>query len=141
MSRIGDIYELSLFRPNKTCYYEHIDQLFAGSIDFVLIEQLLPGMLKIILSIKLGRTPASSLLRQLGTYSRKNKLYFTFRELGKVIRTLFLLNYFNNADLRQAIQSETSKSEEFNGFIKWLLFGGKGVVVQNVRHEQSTIIC
>lgn len=140
MPRIRNIHDLNLFRPDKTCRYEHIDQLFAGSIDFALIEQLLPDMLKIILSIKLGRMPASSLLRRLGTYSRKNKLYFAFRELGKVIRTLFLLNYIDNVDLRQVIQSETNKSEEFNGFIKWLFFGGEGVIAQNVRHEQNKIV-
>ena len=140
MPRIRNIHDLNLFRPDKTCRYEHIDQLFAGSIDFALIEQLLPDMLKIILSIKLGRMSASSLLRRLGTYSRKNKLYFAFRELGKVIRTLFLLNYIDNVDLLQVTQSETNKSVEFNGFIKWLFFGGEGVIAQNVRHEQSKIV-
>ena len=38
-------------------------------------------------------------LRRLGTYSRKNKLYFAFRELGLAIRTMFLRNYIKDQDL------------------------------------------
>jgi TnpA family transposase len=37
--------------------------------------------------------------------SRKNKLYFAFRELGKVIRTLFLLEYIGDDELRRVIQA------------------------------------
>ncbi|MDP2427584.1 MAG: Tn3 family transposase, partial [Methylobacter sp.] len=43
-----------------------------------------------------GRIQPSTLLRKLGTASRKNKLYFAFRELGRVVRTLFLLEYISD---------------------------------------------
>ena len=44
-------------------------------------------MLRVELSIKAGRLLPSAILRRLGTYSRKNRLYFAFRELGRAIRT------------------------------------------------------
>jgi TnpA family transposase len=47
-------------------------------------------MLRVVLSIKAGRITASTILRKLGTYSRKNRLYQAFRELGRVVRTAFL---------------------------------------------------
>ncbi|MGL5669608.1 MAG: Tn3 family transposase [Shewanella sp.] len=140
MPRIRNIQDLNLFRAENDCKYQNIDKLFNGSINFTLIENLLPDMLKLIISIKLGKMPASSLLRRLNTYSRKNKLYFAFRELGKVIRTLFLLNYIDNYELRQVIQAETNKSEEFNNFVKWFFFGGEGVIAENIRHEQSKVV-
>lgn len=140
MPRIRNIQDLNLFRADNECKYQNIDRLFNGSIDFTLIENLLPDMLKLILSIKLGKMPASLLLRRLNTYSRKNKLYFAFRELGKVIRTLFLLNYIDNYELRQVIQAETNKSEEFNNFVKWFFFGGDGIIAENIRHEQSKVV-
>ena len=43
-------------------------------------------------------------------------------------------------ELRKTIQSATNKSEEFNGFIKWLFFGGEGIIAENVRHEQRKIV-
>ena len=41
----------------------------------------------------------STLLRKLGTYSRKNKLYQAFRELGNVVRTEFLLHLLGDPEL------------------------------------------
>ncbi|MCC5607624.1 transposase [Nostoc sp. CHAB 5834] len=43
--------------------------------------------------IKKGKISSDMLLRKLGNYSRKNKLYQGFRELGRVIRTIFLLQF------------------------------------------------
>jgi len=51
----------------------------------------------------------STILRRLGSESTKNKLYFAFRELGRVIRTLFLLKYLNDPELRRAIHAATNK--------------------------------
>ncbi|GAA6170301.1 Tn3 family transposase [Sessilibacter corallicola] len=140
MPRIRNIQDLSLFRPDNRYRYKNIDDLFSGSIDFKLIERHLRDMLRVVISIKKGKITASTILRRLGTYSRKNKLYQAFKELGKVVRTLFLLRYIDEIELRKTIQSATNKSEEFNGFVKWLFFGGEGIIAENVRHEQRKII-
>jgi len=140
MPRIRNIHDLTLFRPDKRYRYKNIDTLFSGSINFKLIETHLRDMLRVVVSIKKGQISASTILRRLGTYSRKNKLYFAFRELGKVVRTVFLLRYINEIELRQTIQSATNKSEEFNGFAKWLFFGGEGIIAENIRHEQRKIV-
>ena len=140
MPRIRNIQDLSLYRPDPDFRCKNIDSLFRGNIDFDLIETHLRDMLKIVISIKKGKISSSTILRRLGTYSRKNKLYFAFKELGKVVRTVFLLRYIDEMELRQTIQAATNKSEEFNGFVKWLFFGGDGVIAENIRHEQRKII-
>ena len=53
------------------------------------------------------------MLRRLGSYSRKNKLYFALRELGRVVRTMFLLRYVAEVELRRTILAATNKSERF----------------------------
>ena len=76
MPRIRNWKDLKMFRPSKDTQYEHIDALFtADTIDWDLIENHIPDLLRIVLSIKAGRVSASTILRRLGTYSRKNKLY------------------------------------------------------------------
>lgn len=97
-------------------------------------------MLRIVISIKTGRVSASSILRKLGSYSRKNKLYEAFQELGNVIRTIFLLKYISNPELRSTIQSATNKCESFNDFIKWIRFGGDGIIKENDRDEQRKLV-
>jgi len=97
-------------------------------------------MLRVVMSIQKGKVKASTILRKLCSKSRKNKLYYAFRELGRVIRTDFLLNYINNPELRRMIQAATCKSEEFNEFIDWISFGGGGVIADNMRFSQRKII-
>ncbi len=140
MPRIRNWQELKFYRPTRHARYEHIDELFSDVIDWQLIATHLPDMLRVALSIQAGRMTASTILRRLGTYSRKNRLYQAFRELGRAVRTAFLLDYLADADLRDTIQAATNKSESFNGFTKWLFFGGEGVIAHNDREQQRKLI-
>jgi TnpA family transposase len=140
MPRIRNWKELKLFRPSKGSRYEHIDELFTDVVDWSLIETHLPDMLRVVLSIRAGRISASTILRKLGTYSRKNRLYQAFQELGRVVRTVFLLRYLNDVELRRVIQAATNKSEAFNRFVQWLFFGGEGLIAENDRDRQRKLI-
>ncbi|KNY30141.1 Tn3 family transposase [Pseudobacteroides cellulosolvens] len=138
MPRIRNWKDLKLYRVNKDDKYEHIDELFSEAINWDLIKTHLPDMLRVALSIKEGKITPSTILRKLGTYSKKNRLYKAFRELGCAIRTGFLMRYINDPELRSTIQSATNKNEAFNGFSKWISFGG--TMTENNRDEQRKII-
>jgi TnpA family transposase len=140
MPRIRNWKDLKLYKASKDAQYEHINVLFSDTIDWNLIELHLPDMLRVVLSIKAGRISASTLLRKLGTYSRKNKLYQAMSELGRVVRTVFLLKYLSDSELRSTIQAATNKCEAFNGFVKWASFGNDATIVANDRDEQRKLI-
>ena len=55
---------------------------------------------------------------------------FALRELGRVVRTMFLLRYISETELRQAIHAATNKSELFNEFVQWIAFGGDNVIAE-----------
>ena len=97
-------------------------------------------MLRVVMSIQNGRIKASTILRKLCSQSRKNKIYQAFRELGRVIRTMFLLNYISDIELRRTIQAATCKSEEFNNFIDWVAFGRDGTIEENLLGNQKKTI-
>jgi len=140
MPRIRNGQQLNFYRPDPNLSFTHSDALFSESIDWVLIQTHLPDMLRVALSIKAGRITPSTLLRKLGTYSKKNRLYHAFRELGRAIRTEFLLTYLSSAPLRRLIQAAINKSEAFNGFVQWVAFGGDGTLTTNDRDEQRKLI-
>jgi TnpA family transposase len=140
MPRIRHWKDLKLYRPDKQTTFTHIDSLFSDTIDWNLIKTHLPDMLRVALSIKAGRITPSTLLRKLGTYSKKNRLYQAFRELGCALRTEFLLKYLGSLELRALIQAATNKSEAYNGFVQWVAFGGEGVIATNDRDEQRKIL-
>lgn len=93
MPRIRNWKNLKFYKSDKSNSYEHIDELFTDIIDWELINAHLPDMLRVALSIKPGRITPSTILRKLWSYSRKNKLYQAFSELGKATRTGFLYNH------------------------------------------------
>jgi TnpA family transposase len=114
MPRIRNWKDLNLFRPSPDAHYTHIETLFSDTVDWNVIETHLPDMLRVVLSVKAGTIRPSTILRKLGTYSRRNKLYQAFRELGDVVRTEFLLHLLGDPDLRSMLQSAMNKSEAFN---------------------------
>ncbi|MGH7210600.1 MAG: transposase, partial [Acetobacteraceae bacterium] len=140
MPRIRSWQDLHLFRPEANVHYEHINGLFTAAIDWALIEAHAPDMLRVALSVRAGRLLPSAILRRLATYSRKNRLYFAFRELGRVIRTDFLLRYLGSIELRRAIGAATNKSELFNRYAQWVAFGSSGLATAAERDEQRKMV-
>lgn len=141
MPRIKQFKHLYYYKGARDDHYENIDELFTEKqIDWELIETHYHDMLRVAISIHKGKVKASTVLRKLCSKSRKNKLYFAFRELGRVERTIFLLNYVNDPEMRRMIQAATCKSEEFNQFAGWIMFGGGGVISDNMRANQRKII-
>lgn len=80
--------------------------------------------MQVVLSIQAGKVLPSMLLQKLGVHSRKNKLYQVFRELGRVMRTIFLLEYIGSKPMRKEIRAATTKIESFHSFQDWVSFGG-----------------
>ena len=140
MPRIRNWKNIDLCLADRKARYEHIDSLFKETINWTLIETHFPDMLRVALSIKAGRISASTILRRLGTYSRKNRLYQAFCEPGRVIRCGFLLRYISDKELRSVIQGATNKSEALNRFLQWVFFGGEGIIAENSRDEQRKAI-
>ena len=75
MPRIRHIKGLTFFKPDDVAKYKHIHPLFKGGtgIDWELIRRHYLDMLRVAVSIKAGKIIPSTLLRRLGSNSRKNK--------------------------------------------------------------------
>jgi TnpA family transposase len=126
LPRIRNWHDLIFYRPDARTRYQHIDTLFGdNTIDWELIEHHWTDLLRTSISIREGRVSSVTLLRRLGNHSRKNRLYRAFRELGRVIRTITLLRFLSEPQLREQIDAITNKAEAFHGFAEWLMVGGR----------------
>lgn len=124
MPRMRTWNDVALYRVDRSTTYQHIDRLLTQVIDWDLIERHWQDMMQVVLSIQAGQVLPSMLLQRLGVYSRKNNLYKAFSELGRVERTMFLLEYMADTTMRQHIRAETTKVEAYHAFTDWLAFGG-----------------
>jgi len=140
MPRIANWKSLKIVRPYSELY-KHIEPVFSKeNINLDLIRKHLMDMLQIVVSIQEGRIAPSVILRRLGTNSRKNKLFYAFQELGKVVRSAYLLRYIREPELRRKVNHATTVSEAFNDFIQFVAFGKKGIIAENTRDQQRKII-
>ena len=137
MPRIRNWKDLIFYRPDKGITYDHIESLFSDTVDWKLIETHWRDLMRVVISIRTGKILPSTLLRKLGNYSRKNRLYRAFREVGRAVRTEFLLRFLSNQELRTRITASTNKAESYNGFSDWLFFGGEGVLSDTDPEEQE----
>lgn len=140
MPRIRNWKDLTFFRPARNTKYKHIDGLFGNTIDWKLIEKHWPDLMQVVLSIKAGKMSSSLLLRKLNNYSRKNRLYRAFQELGYVIRTIFLLEYISDVELRETITATTNKVEQYNQLCDWASFGSLELVASNDEDEMEKAV-
>jgi TnpA family transposase len=102
LPRIRNWQDLIFYRPDARIRYQHIDALFGdNAIDWDLIAKHWTDLLRTAISIREGQVSSVTLLRRLGNHSRKNRLYRAFRELGRVIRTITLLRYLSEPQLRE----------------------------------------
>lgn len=129
--RIRNWKNLTFYRASSDEHYQYIDSLFTAIIDWKLIETHWQDIMQVIISVRAGKIWPSTLLRKLGSYSHKNKLYRAFRELGNVVRTVTLLRIISDEAIRRQTTAMQNKVEGYNGFSKWLSFAGFGKIKTN----------
>jgi TnpA family transposase len=93
--RIRDLKEKRLYvLPGMTVPPE-LASLAAGAVNLRVISDHWFELLRLALSIKTGTVTASVILRKLAAYPRHNGLALALRELGKLERTLFTLQWLH----------------------------------------------
>ncbi|MEJ7861714.1 MAG: Tn3 family transposase [Pyrinomonadaceae bacterium] len=91
-------------------------------IDTKLIEDNWDDILRFVATIKLKHTTASQLFKRLNSYSKQHPLYQALKEFGKIIKTLFILRYIDDVELRRAIEKQLNKIEHAHRFAKAVAF-------------------
>lgn len=141
MPRVRNWKDLNFYRPAADTRFRHIDALFGepgrNVIDWDLIERHFDDLMRVVLSVAAGKISSATLLRRLSTYSRRNNFYKAFREVGRVIRTIQLLRYLSDPQLRRRTTAATNKVESYNNFSAWCRFGNEGRVRDNDPAEQE----
>lgn len=80
---------------------------------------------------------ASTIIKRLASYDKQPKLYIALKELGRIIKTCFLLTYMDNVELRQKIDKQLNKGELSNKFQNAISFANNQELMQIDRDEQE----
>ena len=106
-------------------------------IDRALIEAQWDTLLRLVISLKQKHVTASTLLRRLNSYSQQHPVYLALRELGRVVRTEFLLRYMDDQALRKRIDDQLDKLESTHTFARVVFYGQNGQIPYAGKEEQQ----
>ena len=118
-----------------------LGSLIGGRVNVKLIRAHWDEILRLAASIKQGTVTASLMLRKLASYPRQNGLALALRELGRIERTLFTLDWVRNVDLRRRVQIGLNKGEAKNALARAVFFNRLGELrdrrFENQRYRAS----
>jgi TnpA family transposase len=118
-----------------------VRKLIGGRVNTKQINAHWEEILRLGASIRQGTVTASLMLRKLGAYPRQNALASALRELGKLERTLFLLRYIRDIELRRRIHIGLNKGEARNALARAVFFNRLGELrdrtLENQQHRAS----
>ena len=81
------------------------------------------------------------MLRKLGSYPRQNGLAIALRELGRIERSLFMLDWLQNVELRRRVNAGLNKGEARNALARAVFFNRLGEMrdrsFENQRYRAS----
>jgi TnpA family transposase len=120
--RIPNLAERRLYTFAPTSAWPALEPFIAGRIDEKLITAHWNGVLRFATSVRTGTASASLLLKRLGAYPRQNGLALALREIGRIERTLFMLDWLELPGLRRQATVELNKGEARNALARAICF-------------------
>jgi TnpA family transposase len=139
--RIRDLADKRLYIHGDAKQYPTLAGLIGGSINVKHIRAHWDEILRLAASIKQGTVTASLMLRKLGSYPRQNGLAVALRELGRIERTLFALDWMQNVELRRRVQIGLNKGEAKNALARAVFLNRLGEIrdrsFENQRYRAS----
>ncbi|PHF89949.1 Tn3 family transposase [Bacillus wiedmannii] len=134
--RIRDLSDSKLFTIDKASEYPKLEAILRGQINTKVIEENYEDVLRLAHSIREGTVSASLIMGKLGSYSRQNSLATALREMGRIEKTIFILNYISDESLRRKIQRGLNKGEAMNGLARAIFFGKQGELRERTIQHQ-----
>jgi len=134
--RIRDISELKLYSFAKPSDYPKIEKIIQGKINSKIIQDNYDDVLRLAHSVREGKTSASLIMSKLGSYSRQNALATALREIGRIEKTIFLLDYISDKSIRRRINRGLNKGGATNALARALFFGKRGELRERELQDQ-----
>ncbi len=127
--RIRDLGDTKLFILKDDVAYDALKPMISSNrLNIKHVRAHWDEIMRLATSIKQGTVTASLMLRKLGSYPRQNGLAVALRELGRIERTLFILDWLQSVELRRRVQAGLNKGESRNALARAVFFNRLGEI-------------
>jgi TnpA family transposase len=131
MPRLADLKDQRLYRFERPT---RLDSIFERAIDVALIAEQWDQLVRVAASLRSRTTPAHVILDRLAA-SPSDRLAKALTMLGRAAKTIHLLRYAHDAQLRARIQQQLNRGESRHALAKRLFFANQGAFRRGDRDE------
>ena len=135
--RIADIGGARFWRVDRKADYGILDELASNRINMKLIAEHWDDLLRLAGSLKLGVVRAAGLTRVLQTNDRPTRLARALQELGRLVKSLYLLRFIDDESYRRRILVQLNRGEGRHQLARTIFHGKRGELRQRYREGQE----
>ena len=126
MPRLKDLPDQVLSRIDREADYGALQPLLRGRINIELILEQWDQLVRLAASLKDRLTPAYVVMQRLTNANASDRLAGALTQLGRLMKTIHILRYIQEAPLRDAIQLQLNRGEFRHILAKSLFFANWG---------------
>ncbi|WP_254260301.1 transposase [Listeria fleischmannii] len=137
LPRFKNIHDQKLYKALPGEAYENLAPVIGKrSINWELISRQYNEIVKYATALRVNTADTESILKQF-TKNSSHPTFQALQELGKVIKTMFLCDYFMSEELRKEIHSGLNIVENWHSASDFVFYGQGGEIRHNQLEEQE----
>lgn len=137
--RLKQLKQRQLYVPRGTEIPQEISAVCMANVDTALIESHWDALVHLTASVMSGHASAVAALARFGSAARGDPLYQAGVQLGKLLRTVFLADYFVNAAFRRELLRVLNPGEAVNA-LKRAIYTGRVGPAQGRRADEMQAV-
>ncbi len=137
--RLRDLSERKLVLPRSLEAPEGLDQVLVRDVSLKAIRAGWDEHLRMVASVRSGRVSANVLMQRFGSAAHGDPAHRAADQLGRLLRTLFLCDYFSNPEFRREIHTILNRGESVHQ-LQRAVYYGKVPPERGRRHDEMIAI-
>jgi Tn3 transposase DDE domain len=114
------------YKLDRTMLYGRLDAVIRGTVDIALIREQWDQLVQVAALLHNRTAPAHVVLQRLASNAPSDRLAKALTALGQALRSLYLLRYLYEEDLRGRMQLQINRGEGRHQLARRLFFANQG---------------
>jgi TnpA family transposase len=137
--RLKELKQRRLYVPRAFPIPDELKPITLAHVDVELIEQHWGELVHLAASVSTGHASAVSALARFGSAARGDPIYEAGVQLGRLLRTVFLADYFVNTGFRRELLRVLNRGEAVNA-LKRAIYTGRVAGHQAKRDDEMQAV-
>ena len=135
--RLADIGGTRFWRIDPKADYGDLNAIARNRVSLTRIEANWDDLLRLAGSLKLGRVPATGIMRTLQVGDNLTQLALALADYGRIDKTIHCLKYINDEQRRRATLVQLNRGESRHSLARSIFHGKRGELRKRYREGQE----